>query len=84
MEQFFNTETLIITLLLVVSLVATFVRRLRIPYIVSLVVVGLFLTLWSPIKVELTPELILTLFVPPLVFEAVLHIIKFSKVGLKY
>jgi len=74
MQQFLSTETLIIALLLVVSLVATFVRRLRIPYIVSLVVAGLMLTVWSPIKVELTPELILTLFVPPLVFEAAFHL----------
>ncbi len=74
MEQFFQTQTLIIILLLVISLVAVIVRRLRIPYIVSLVLVGLILTIQSPIHVELTPELILTLFVPPLVFEAAYHL----------
>jgi len=63
MEQFFQTEGIIIGLLLVVALVAMIVRRLRIPYIVTLVAAGLFLTLRSPFHVELTPELILTLFV---------------------
>ncbi len=74
MEQFLNTETLIIELLLIASLVAIVVRRLHIPYTVALVVVGLFLTTQSPLNFELTPELILALFVPPLVFEAAFHL----------
>ena len=74
MEQFLTTESLIIGLLLIVSLVAIAVRRLRIPYTVALVVVGLLITFQSPLKVELTPELILALFVPPLVFEAAFHL----------
>ncbi len=74
MDQFLSTETLIIVLLIVVSLVATLVRRLRVPYIVALVLVGLLLTIRSPFKIELTPELILALFVPPLVFEAAFHL----------
>jgi monovalent cation:H+ antiporter, CPA1 family len=74
MAPFLQTETLIIVLLIVVALVAALVRRLRIPYIVSLVIVGLILTVQSPIHAELTPELILTLFVPPLVFEAAYHL----------
>jgi Na+:H+ antiporter len=74
MQQFLQAETLIIELLLVVSLVAIAVRRLRVPYTVALVVVGLFITSQSPLEISLTPELILTLFVPPLVFEAAFHI----------
>ena len=74
MQQFLNTETLIIALLLIASLVAIVVRRLRIPYTVALVVVGLLLTSQSTVKFELTPELILGLFVPPLVFEAAFHL----------
>jgi CPA1 family monovalent cation:H+ antiporter len=74
MQQFLTTETLIIELLLVASLVAMVVRRLHVPYTVALVVVGLLLTNLSPIHVELTPELILGLFVPPLVFEAAFHL----------
>jgi CPA1 family monovalent cation:H+ antiporter len=74
MEQFLSTETLIIELLLVASLVALLVRRIRIPYTVSLVVVGLLITYQADVKFELTSELILALFVPPLVFEAAFHL----------
>ncbi len=74
MEQFLTTETLIIELLLIVSVVAIVVRRLRIPYTVALVITGLLITFQSTFKFELTPELILALFVPPLVFEAAFHI----------
>ena len=70
MERFLQAETLFIELLLVVTLVAILVRRLRVPYTVALVVVGLLITFQSPLEIELTPELILALFVPPLVFEA--------------
>ncbi|MDI1242744.1 MAG: Na+/H+ antiporter [bacterium] len=74
MEQFLATETLIIELLLIVSLVALAVRRLRIPYTVALVVVGLLITFQQPIGIDLTPELILSIFIPPLVFEAAFHL----------
>ncbi len=74
MNQFVNTEILIIGLLLVASLVAIAVRRLQIPYTVALVVAGLLLALQSEFKFELTPELILILFVPPLIFEAAFHL----------
>ena len=74
MQPFLTTETLIIELLLVASLVAIVVRRLHVPYTVALVVVGLLLTNLSPLNLELTPELILGLFVPPLVFEAAFHL----------
>lgn len=74
MEQFLATETLIIELLLIVSLVALAVRRLRIPYTVALVVVGLLITFQQPIGISLTPELILSIFIPPLVFEAAFHL----------
>jgi CPA1 family monovalent cation:H+ antiporter len=73
-DQFIATETLVIELLLVVSLVAIAVRRLRVPYTVALVVVGLLLTFGQPLELDLTPDLILALFVPPLVFEAAFHI----------
>ncbi|MCX6030343.1 MAG: Na+/H+ antiporter [Chloroflexi bacterium] len=74
MEQFLSTETLVIELLLIVSLVAIAVRRLRIPYTVALVVVGLLMTTQQSLDLSLTPELILTLLVPPLVFESAFHI----------
>jgi monovalent cation:H+ antiporter, CPA1 family len=74
MEQFLQTQALVIELLLVVSLVAMAVRRLRIPYTIALVVAGLLITFQQPLSLELTPTLILSLFLPPLVFEAALHI----------
>jgi monovalent cation:H+ antiporter, CPA1 family len=74
MDSFISTETLIIELLLVVIVVALVVRRFNFPYTVALVIVGLLLSLQSPVDVQLTPELILSLFVPPLVFEAAFHI----------
>jgi CPA1 family monovalent cation:H+ antiporter len=73
-ESFLSTETLVIELLLIASLVAIVVRRLQIPYTVALVVVGLLLTSQSPLQVDLTPELVLALLVPPLVFEAAFHL----------
>lgn len=74
MEHLLSTETLIIELLLIVAVVAIVVQRLRIPYTVALVIVGLLITFQETIRFELTPELILALFVPPLVFEAAFHI----------
>jgi len=74
MEQFLTTETLIIELLLIVSLVAIAVPRLPVPYTVALVVIGLIITFQQTTQPTLTPELILALFVPPLVFEAAFHI----------
>jgi CPA1 family monovalent cation:H+ antiporter len=74
LEEFLTTETLIIGLLLIASLVAILVRRLHTPYPVALVVVGLLITFQQPVELHLTPELILVLFVPPLVFEAAFHI----------
>lgn len=75
MDQVLGTVTLVIELLLIASLVAVVTRRLRLPYTVALVVVGLLLTSQQPgYTVGLTPQLILALFVPPLVFEAAFHI----------
>jgi CPA1 family monovalent cation:H+ antiporter len=74
MEKFLSAETLMIELLLIVTVVAIGVRQLKVPYTVALVLVGLALTLQQSITVDLTSELILALFVPPLVFEAALRI----------
>jgi CPA1 family monovalent cation:H+ antiporter len=74
MEQFLAAETLVVQLLLVAALVAIVVRRLRVPYTVALVVAGLLLTYRQTDPIELTPELILALLVPPLVFEAAFQI----------
>jgi CPA1 family monovalent cation:H+ antiporter len=65
---------LVIALLLVASLVAMAARRLRIPYTVALVLVGLAIGGNLSLTLTLTPDLILALLVPPLVFEAAFHL----------
>jgi CPA1 family monovalent cation:H+ antiporter len=74
LEEFATVEALVIVLVLVATLVAIVVRRIRLPYTVSLVLIGLVISLQRPIAVEVTPELILSIFVPPLIFEAALHL----------
>jgi CPA1 family monovalent cation:H+ antiporter len=74
MTDIFEIETLVLELLLIVSVVAVVVRRFRIPYTVGLVLAGLALSFRPPIKIELTPELILAILLPPLVFEAAFHL----------
>ena len=69
--QFVLIEEIIIGLLLVSAIVSLVAQRLRIPYTVGLVLVGLGLTLFGRIGVpSITSELILIILVPPLVFEA--------------
>lgn len=74
MEQLVEIEILVLELLLIVSVVAIAVRRFRIPYTVALVLAGLGLSFRSPLGIELTPELILSLFIPPLIFDAAFHL----------
>jgi CPA1 family monovalent cation:H+ antiporter len=74
MEEFLTIEALVIVLVLVATLVAVVVRRIRLPYTVSLVLVGLFISIQRPVAIEVTPELILSIFVPPLIFEAAFHL----------
>lgn len=74
MDDLIQLELLVLELLAIVSAVAILVRRFRIPYTVALVLAGLGLSFRSALGVELTPELILSLFIPPLVFEAAIHL----------
>ncbi len=74
MENLLQTETVIIEPLLIISLVAIAIRWTRLPYTVALVLVGLGLTFQSAIQIELTKDLILALFLPPLLFEAAFHV----------
>jgi CPA1 family monovalent cation:H+ antiporter len=72
----FLVEEVLILSLLIASAVAIFTRRLRIPYTVGLVLIGLALTFTLPpsLKFEIPPQIILATLVPPLVFEAAFHI----------
>lgn len=62
-------------LLLVAAVVAMLARRLRVPYSVGLVVAGISLALlpFAP-KIELTKDLIFTVLLPPLIFEAAFYL----------
>ncbi len=70
MSSLISAEIIIVVLMLVATVVAIMIRRVRLPYTVSLVLVGLLIAAWRPVRAEVTPELILAIFVPPLVFEA--------------
>lgn len=62
-------------LLLIAALIAMLTRRLRLPYTVGLVLGGIGLS-FMPLHLDLTltKDLIYSLFLPPLVFEAALYI----------
>src|SRR5579859_5296364 len=61
--------------LLTASLVAIVSRRLRLPYSVGLVIAGIVLALLPfGIELPLTRDLIFSVFLPPLIFEAALQL----------
>lgn len=63
-----------IVLLLVATAVALITRRLKIPYVVGLVLAGLAITKESlPEAVGLNPNVVLNLFLPILIFEAAIN-----------
>ena len=64
------------TLLLIAAIVAMTVRRLKIPYTVALILTGIVLAV-SPFPsddIEVTKDLIFTIFLPPLIYEAAIYI----------
>ena len=67
-------EEITVLLLLIASAVAVLARRLRIPYTVGLVLIGLALSLLSSTVIRVSPQIILALLVPPLIFEAAFHL----------
>jgi CPA1 family monovalent cation:H+ antiporter len=70
-----QAEIGLVLLLSLAALVAIVSRRIRLPYTVALVIVGLALTLFpNPFDFDLSSELILALIVPPLIFEATLNL----------
>jgi CPA1 family monovalent cation:H+ antiporter len=72
--EFLTIESIVVVLVLVTTLVAIVARRRRLPYTVSLVVIGLLIAIPTTLELEATPDLILAIFVPPLVFEAAFHL----------
>jgi CPA1 family monovalent cation:H+ antiporter len=74
MQGITQIEEYAVLLLLVATLVGITARRLRMPYTVGLVIVGTALTLVGRVHVDVAPELIFGILVPPLIFEAAFHI----------
>ena len=70
-----ETEAAAVILLAIAAGVATLSRRFNFPYTVALVIAGFFATaLGEIVAVEVSAELIFALLVPPLLFEATLHL----------
>jgi monovalent cation:H+ antiporter, CPA1 family len=72
----------LIFLLLVAAIVAILAKRLSLPYTVGLIVTGVALNVFPVFdRVVLTREIIFQVFLPPLIFEAAIHIrwIEFRK-----
>ena len=68
-------ETAAVVMLAIAAGVAVLAKRLKFPYTVALVLAGLGATaLGELVEVEVSPDLILALLVPPLLFEATLHL----------
>src|SRR5258706_8582016 len=66
-----ETIQIAMLLLLVVATVALAARRLRVPPAILLVIVGVVLALVPGLpRVELVPELVLLLVLPPLIYSA--------------
>jgi CPA1 family monovalent cation:H+ antiporter len=73
-ENIIFLEEVVVVLLLIASIVGVVTRQLRLPYTVGLVLIGLVLSLLSPTAIKISPQIILALLVPPLVFEAAFHL----------
>ena len=68
-------EEFVIGLLAVSAVVSLVTQRMRIPYTIGLVIVGLALTLLGQRPTQtISPEVILSLLLPPLIFEAAFSI----------
>ena len=65
----------LVLLLSIAALVAIVSRRIRVPYTVALVLMGLILSFFpNPFSIDISSDLILAILVPPLLFEATLQI----------
>jgi len=74
-NELIRQEIGLVILLAIAAMVAIIIRRLRFPYTVALVLVGLALSFVPNfLPFEVSSEVILAILVPPLLFEATLHI----------
>jgi CPA1 family monovalent cation:H+ antiporter len=74
-SDFVAQETAAVVLLAIAAGVAVLAARFKFPYTVALVIAGFGASvLGELVAVDISPELILFLLVPPLLFEATLHL----------
>ncbi len=73
MLDFADFELLAVELLLVASFVAIVARYLRLPYMVALVLAGLLISFGQVFDVTLSRDLLLLVFLPPLLFDAAIN-----------
>ncbi len=74
-SEFIAQESAVVIMLAIAALVAVVAKRLRFPFTVALVVVGLLASvLGEVVSVDVSPDVILFLLVPPLLFEATLQL----------
>lgn len=74
-STFLDQELTVIMLLSAAALMAIVGQRVKVPYTVTLVIMGLgFAFFPNFVDLEISPELIFGLLVPPLLFEATLHL----------
>ncbi len=74
-SNFLEQELSVVVLLAVAAAMAIMVKRIKVPYTVALVLVGLAFAFFPNfVDLDFSPELILGLLIPPLLFEATLHL----------
>jgi len=74
-SNFLEQELSVVVLLAIAAAMAIVVKRVKVPYTVALVLVGLAFAFFPDfVDINFSPELILGLLIPPLLFEATLHL----------
>lgn len=68
--ELLHPTNLFLALVIVASLTAVAVRFIKVPYTVALVVAGLLMSMFGDFNMQMTPELVLLVFLPALLFEA--------------
>lgn len=74
-----SASSLLLTELVIITFVAIVVKRIRLPYTIALVTAGLVVGIlraehFFELDVVLTPELVFTVFLPVLLFEAAFNL----------
>jgi len=72
-ELLISSEIQFLTLLTIAAGIAVAVKYIRLPYTIALVIGGLFVSLTTVQPYHLTEEMILFIFLPPLLFEGAIH-----------